>query len=251
MNYLLDEKLIKANVVNISWERINLYIDVKVEFSANSSGNIPLSFYAVNQRYAAKAKFEVLEIFEGNIYRLYLNVTNPGYSRCLQRGQYNIHVCYEENDLAICMADPSIVKIMNNFSRSFFYTAKTRVYNVFFYVDRAADMQTMIDDDDINAIICARGGYGAIRIVNLIDYSRLFDNPKWLVGFSDITVFHAKLHALDVASIHGVMAKGFPNVTLESIQSLHDILFGEIQTTKIQSNARNRFLPKGCIEGCV
>lgn len=135
VNYLLDEKLIKANVVNISWERINLYIDVKVEFSANSSGNIPLSFYAVNQRYAAKAKFEVLEIFEGNIYRLYLNVTNPGYSRCLQRGQYNIHVCYEENDLAICMADPSIVKIMNNFSRSFFYTAKTRVYNVFFYVD--------------------------------------------------------------------------------------------------------------------
>ncbi|MCQ2470580.1 MAG: CDP-glycerol glycerophosphotransferase family protein [Clostridia bacterium] len=135
MNYLLEEKLIKANVINISWERVNLYIDVKVEFTANSSRNIPLSFYAVNQRFAAKAKFKVVEIFEGNIYRLYLNVTNPGYARCLQRGQYNIHVCYEDNDLAICMADHSIVKIMNNFSRSFFFTAKTRVYNVFFYVD--------------------------------------------------------------------------------------------------------------------
>ncbi len=108
-------------------------------------------------------------------------------------------------------------------------------------VDRASDVQAMIDDDSISAIICARGGYGAIRIANLIDYSRLFDNPKWLVGFSDITIFHAKLHALDVASIHGVMAKGFPHVTDESLQSLHDVLFGIVQPTKIQSNSRNRF----------
>lgn len=107
-------------------------------------------------------------------------------------------------------------------------------------IDRASDMQAMIDDDSIDAIVCTRGGYGAIRIVNLIDYSRLYDKPKWLVGFSDITVFHAKLHALDVASIHGVMAKGFSNVTTESLQSLHDALFGTIQPTKIQSNARNR-----------
>lgn len=135
MNYLLDEKLLKATVVNIEWERVNLYIDVKIEFSANSAQDIPLSFYAVNKRFAAKAKFKVIETSEDNVYRLYLNVTNPGYARCLPRGQYNIHVCYGENDLAICMADISIVKTMNNYSRSFFYTAKTRVYNVFFYVD--------------------------------------------------------------------------------------------------------------------
>lgn len=135
MNYLLDEKLVKATVVNIEWERVNLYIDVKIDFSANSAQNIPLSFYAVNKRFAAKGKFKVIDISEDNVYRLYMNVTNPGYARCLPRGQYCIHVCYDDNDLAICMADISIVKTMNNYSRSFFFTAKTRVYNVFFYVD--------------------------------------------------------------------------------------------------------------------
>ena len=135
MNYLLNEKLLKATVINIEWERVNLYIDVKIEFSANSAQDVPLSFYAVNTRFAAKAKFTVLDISEDNVYRLYINITNPGYARCLPRGQYSIHVCYGENDLAICMADISIVKTMNNYSRSFFYTAKSRVYNVFFYVD--------------------------------------------------------------------------------------------------------------------
>lgn len=106
--------------------------------------------------------------------------------------------------------------------------------------DRASDLQSMIDDDSISAILCARGGYGAIRVANLIDYSPLFDKPKWLIGFSDITVFHAKLHALDVASIHGVMAKGFPNVTAESLQSLKNVLFGTIQSTQIPTNSRNK-----------
>lgn len=71
---------------------------------------------------------------------------------------------------------------------------------------RAADMQQMIDDPDVDVIWCCRGGYGCIRIIENLDFSAMQQNPKWLVGFSDITVFHAALQNIfNVASIHGPM----------------------------------------------
>lgn len=105
---------------------------------------------------------------------------------------------------------------------------------------RASDFQEMIDDDNVKAIICARGGYGAIRIVDLIDFSSLMLHPKWIIGFSDITVLHARLQSLDIQSIHGAMAKGFSSVTDASLQSLHDTLFGSHTTYKIPRNTYNR-----------
>ncbi|MBI3235229.1 MAG: LD-carboxypeptidase [Bacteroidetes bacterium] len=71
---------------------------------------------------------------------------------------------------------------------------------------RAAGIQELLDDKEVKAIIFARGGYGSVRIIDQIDFSSLKAQPKWLVGFSDITVFHSRLQHLNVASIHGVMA---------------------------------------------
>lgn len=70
---------------------------------------------------------------------------------------------------------------------------------------RLADLQEAVNDPETKAIICARGGYGCIRIIGKVDFSPLLIKPKWLVGFSDVTIFHAALNKLGIASIHGPM----------------------------------------------
>lgn len=72
-------------------------------------------------------------------------------------------------------------------------------------LQRAADFQEAINDPDTKAIICARGGYGTVRIIEKIDFSPLLKNNKWIVGFSDITILHTVLNKLGLASIHGAM----------------------------------------------
>ncbi len=74
---------------------------------------------------------------------------------------------------------------------------------------RAADLQEAINDPVTKAIICARGGYGTVRIIEKIDFSPLLKNPKWIVGFSDVTVLHSILNKSGIASIHGVMPSFF------------------------------------------
>lgn len=74
---------------------------------------------------------------------------------------------------------------------------------------RASDFQEAMNDTRTKAIICARGGYGSVRIVDKLDFSPLLKSPKWLAGFSDITVFHAVLNKLGLASIHGAMPAFF------------------------------------------
>lgn len=74
---------------------------------------------------------------------------------------------------------------------------------------RASDLQSMLDDPNIQAILCGRGGYGVSRIIDLIDFSKFKVQPKWVVGFSDITVLHAALQKQDCMSIHGPMAAAF------------------------------------------
>ncbi|MBP5372370.1 MAG: LD-carboxypeptidase [Bacteroidales bacterium] len=107
--------------------------------------------------------------------------------------------------------------------------------------DRAADFQKALNDKKVKAILCARGGYGAIRIVDLLDFSKFLKHPKWIVGFSDITVLHAKLQSLGIESIHGTMAKSFSAVTEKSLKSLHDTLFGKYsQTLKSTKSKFNR-----------
>ena len=77
--------------------------------------------------------------------------------------------------------------------------------------DRIDDMQMMIDDPEIEVIWCCRGGYGTLRILEKIDFSPLRTNPKWLVGFSDITAFHAELSGIhNIISLHGPMPVNLP-----------------------------------------
>jgi len=106
---------------------------------------------------------------------------------------------------------------------------------------RTRDLQQFINDDDIKAIIAARGGYGTIRIIDHVDFSRFATHPKWLVGFSDITVLHAHLFAnYDAQTIHGQMPVNIPDASAYSLETLRKALFGEEINYSFTSHALNR-----------
>ena len=89
---------------------------------------------------------------------------------------------------------------------------------------RAGVLQDYLDRDDIDAILCARGGYGTIRIVDKLDFTKFEKRPKWIVGYSDVTVLHAKMQQLGYQSIHGTMAINFEKNTEEALDSLYEAL---------------------------
>jgi muramoyltetrapeptide carboxypeptidase len=105
---------------------------------------------------------------------------------------------------------------------------------------RAAVFQHYLDSEEIEAIWCARGGYGSIRIVDRLDFSKFLEHPKWLVGFSDITVFHGKLNRLGVPTLHASMPFYFANKTPEAKQSLYDALTGKPLQYTFSSHHLNR-----------
>ena len=75
--------------------------------------------------------------------------------------------------------------------------------------ERASDFQKALDNPSIKAIWCARGGYGLSRIIDTLDFTAMQSHPKWVIGFSDITVLHAALQKKGIMSIHGPMAAAF------------------------------------------
>ena len=108
---------------------------------------------------------------------------------------------------------------------------------------RASDLQHMLNCSDVDVIMCARGGYGTSRIINNLDFTHFLQSPKWIVGYSDITVLHSMLqNRLGVASIHGPMPKNFPGKSHEDqdIKNLFDILKGELPRYEVQDNPLNR-----------
>jgi muramoyltetrapeptide carboxypeptidase len=106
---------------------------------------------------------------------------------------------------------------------------------------RAADLQRFIDDDSIKAIICARGGYGTIRMVDLVNFSHLSTNSKWLVGFSDITLLHAHVIAnYNLPCIHGQMPLNIPDASAYSLETLRMALFGQELAYQLKPNPLNR-----------
>ncbi|WP_316802494.1 LD-carboxypeptidase [Pedobacter nototheniae] len=114
---------------------------------------------------------------------------------------------------------------------------------------RSADVQEFLDDTSIKAIICGRGGYGAIRIIDDLDFTKFSQNPKWLVGFSDITVILSHLFATqNTQSIHGQMPYTFEEATELSLLSLRKALFGETQEYQHTSIFKNR---TGLCEGVL
>jgi len=93
---------------------------------------------------------------------------------------------------------------------------------------RANDLQKMLDDKSIKAIFAARGGYGTVRIIDQLDFRQFENNPKWIIGFSDITVLHSHIHALfGIPTIHGQMPLTIPDATQSSLETLRKALFGE------------------------
>ena len=109
-------------------------------------------------------------------------------------------------------------------------------------LERLSDFQQMIDNPDIKAIVCARGGYGTTRIIDGLDFSSLYKNPKWIVGFSDVTALHLKLFKVGLKSIHGTMPLLFSNAeSNSSIESLRRSLIGESDVITSRPNPLNRF----------
>jgi len=106
---------------------------------------------------------------------------------------------------------------------------------------RARDMQQFIDDDSIKAIIAARGGYGTMRMIDQVDFGRFAEHPKWLVGFSDITVLHTHLFTnFNAQTIHGQMPVTIPDASKHSLETLRKALFGEDLSYRFASHSLNR-----------
>ena len=109
--------------------------------------------------------------------------------------------------------------------------------------ERAIDFQKALDNSNIKAIWAARGGYGCVRIIDRLEYSAFLKQPKWIVGYSDITAFHSQVHNLGVETIHGMMATSIeekPEEIIETISSFKRVLFGEQISYKIPLSDYNR-----------
>lgn len=105
---------------------------------------------------------------------------------------------------------------------------------------RAQDFQSMLDNDEIKAVFAARGGYGCVRMIDLVNFSHFAAKPKWIIGFSDVTVIHSHIHRnFGIPTIHGQMPITIPDATKESLLSLKDTLFGEMPSYEYQSEHTN------------
>jgi muramoyltetrapeptide carboxypeptidase len=110
-------------------------------------------------------------------------------------------------------------------------------------LERAADIQEFLDNPEIRAIICVRGGYGSVRTLQHLNFERFVKNPKWIVGYSDITVFHSFVsNNLKVETLHAPMPFNFSkeDADADSVQKTFDFLFGNIPEYLFESNTLNR-----------
>ena len=104
---------------------------------------------------------------------------------------------------------------------------------------RLRDFQQQLDNLEIKAVFSARGGYGSSRIIDAVDFTKFKNNPKWIIGFSDITAVHGQLQALGFQSLHAPMPKTFMR-DYDSVQKLKAFLFGEKINYTIPSNPINK-----------
>ncbi|HVD97290.1 MAG TPA: LD-carboxypeptidase [Cytophagaceae bacterium] len=106
---------------------------------------------------------------------------------------------------------------------------------------RLEDLQWALDTKEIKAVFCARGGYGTGRIIDEVNWKKIIKSPKWVVGFSDVTVLLAQLEKNDIQSIHGLMPISFGNKAYDpSIKKLKETLFGKPLRFKLPAHPLNR-----------
>lgn len=113
---------------------------------------------------------------------------------------------------------------------------------------RCADIQQILDDTTVKAIICVRGGYGTVQIIDQLDFSKFIKFPKWIVGFSDVTLLHAKLNSLQVKSIHATMPALFEKTSPLALQTLIQCLEGDLPSYTFASHPLNKV---GTAEGML
>lgn len=114
--------------------------------------------------------------------------------------------------------------------------------------ERLIDLQQALDDENCKAIFCTRGGYGSVHLLDKIVLDGFRKNPKWLIGYSDITMFHARLKMEGYASIHGGMAKilafefdqPYAQIHLEPVTLLHEMLWGKLPAYETLEHSLNR-----------
>ncbi len=105
--------------------------------------------------------------------------------------------------------------------------------------ERAEDLQTMLNDASIKAVISARGGYGTMRIIDKINFTAFLKSPKWIIGYSDITVLHSHIHTLGIETLHATMPVNFIK-NEESVETLRKALFGEKLNYEVEVHPLNR-----------
>ena len=105
--------------------------------------------------------------------------------------------------------------------------------------ERAADFQIQMDNPFIKAIWCVRGGYGTVRMIDLLDFTEFRQNPKWVIGFSDVTVLHSHLNRMGIQSLHATMPVSIARATDDAKETLRKALFGEHLEYTITCDAIN------------
>jgi len=107
--------------------------------------------------------------------------------------------------------------------------------------ERADVLQELLDNDAIKAIISARGGYGSVRIIDKIDFSNFIKNPKWLIGYSDITVFHSHINKnFGIETLHAAMPLGLEKNSPDSVKGIFEVLKGNTLSYKFDIHSMNR-----------
>jgi muramoyltetrapeptide carboxypeptidase len=92
--------------------------------------------------------------------------------------------------------------------------------------ERVDDLQTVLNDKSIKAIWCARGGYGTVQLIDHLNFTKFLHHPKWIIGYSDITVLHSQIHNLGIETIHATMPINIPLNSDEAKTTLRKALFG-------------------------
>ncbi|MEY4604235.1 MAG: hypothetical protein RIT43_1527 [Bacteroidota bacterium] len=106
--------------------------------------------------------------------------------------------------------------------------------------ERRQDMQFGLDHEEVKAILCARGGYGCVRIVDSLEWAGMLRQPKWLIGFSDITVFHQRLQRFGIQSIHGTMVLNFPKNSTRALETMLDAISGKNYSIEFPPHKENK-----------
>ena len=114
--------------------------------------------------------------------------------------------------------------------------------------ERLSDFQEALDNPDVKAVLCARGGYGCVQLVDIINWSSALRQPKWIIGFSDVTVFHQRLQKLGLKSIHGTMPLNFKENSDESFSTLINALEQKNYSIKAKPHFDNK---SGTAEGIL